>query len=466
MKKRRIPDILEVPDKIKIETGTEEHIEYVGSSVVCFKDVEINMEKREDSVSFFLQASDTPVKRIWFTWKGSFSQNAKVLGDHWERGYGDLEWKEPEAQRILSWYFLVSEENMTVGYGVKVQPSAFCFWKLSLNEITLCLDVRCGGEGVILRGRRLEMAEAVMIQEDKLTAFETAEKLCSVMSPAPLKCPEIVYGGNNWYYAYGNSSEKDILLDTQYLAKMTEGIDNRPYMVIDDGWQSNYREGYNGGPWKGGNKKFPDMKGLAFKMKGYGVKPGIWIRLLLDEDESIPETWRLSRDKQVLDPSVPQVLEYVKENVRRLVEWGFHLIKHDFSTWDLFGLWGNQMGEKITEDGWCFRNTAKTSAEIVKNFYRAIMEASGEALILGCNCIGHLGAGMMHLNRTGDDTSGTQWSRTKKMGVNTLAFRMPQHKHFFEVDADCVGITEKIPWGKNRQWLKVLSESGTPRLCP
>ena len=68
----------------------------------------------------------------------------------------------------------------------------------------------------------------------------------------------------------------------------------------------------------------------------------------------------------------------------------------------------------------------------------------------------------MEANRTGDDTSGMEWERTRKMGVNTLAFRMPQHGTFFGADADCVGITDKIPWEKNRQWMDLLSVSGTP----
>ena len=48
------------------------------------------------------------------------------------------------------------------------------------------------------------------------------------------------------------------------------------------------------------------------------------------------------------------------------------------------------------------------------------------------------------------------------MGVNTLAFRMPQHDAFFAVDADCVGLTNDVAWEKNAQWLDLLARSGTP----
>ena len=83
-------------------------------------------------------------------------------------------------------------------------------------------------------------------------------------------------------------------------------------------------------------------------------------------------------------------------------------------------------------------------------------------LIIGCNTVSHLCAGLVHINRTGDDTSGREWDRTRRMGVNTLAFRLCQNKAFYLADADCVGILDdNIPWEKNRQWLDVLSKSDT-----
>ena len=50
------------------------------------------------------------------------------------------------------------------------------------------------------------------------------------------------------------------------------------------------------------------------------------------------------------------------------------------------------------------------------------------------------------------------------MGVNTLAYRLPQQESFFVVDADCVPITNATPWACNRQWLDLLARSGTALL--
>ena len=95
----------------------------------------------------------------------------------------------------------------------------------------------------------------------------------------------------------------------------------------------------------------------------------------------------------------------------------------------------------MTSDGWAFADRSRTTAEIIMDHYRSIRAGAGDAVLIGCNTIGHLSAGIFEVSRTGDDTSGKEWDRVRKMGVNTLAFRMPQHGAFFAADADCVGQT-------------------------
>jgi alpha-galactosidase len=50
------------------------------------------------------------------------------------------------------------------------------------------------------------------------------------------------------------------------------------------------------------------------------------------------------------------------------------------------------------------------------------------------------------------------------MGVNTLAFRMPQHRAFFALDADCAAVTPELPWDLASRWLYLVAHSGTT-LC-
>lgn len=456
------PDFIELTTETKTVTAKWENDDY------NLDDINVKLNQDNEHLAIFLTAQTSKVKWIKLRWNNlSWDKNVRFLGDAWERGYGDMEWKGMNPNRFMPWYFCAKSEAKSICYGVKVRPSAMCFWQVDSLGMTLFLDVRCGGSGVNLKGRVIKLADVIACEMRDCTSFEAMQEFCGQMCEDPILPKYPVYGSNNWYYAYGKSSESEILADCDYILNLTKDIENKPYMVIDDCWQEHHRlNEYNGGPWTKGNEKFPDMKALAEKLVQKGVRPGIWVRLLLNEDENIKNEWRLSHNN-CIDPTNPEALNYIKEDIKRICNWGYTLIKHDFSTFDLFGKWGFQMSPLVTDDGWHFYDDSLTSAEVVKLLYKAILDASveasnGETLILGCNTIGHLGAGYMHINRTGDDTSGVIWERTRFMGVNTLAFRLPQHGKFYEIDADCVGIDGGILWSMNKQWADVLAKSGTP----
>lgn len=456
------PDFIELTTETKTVTAKWENDDY------NLDDINVKLNQDNEHLAIFLTAQTSKVKWIKLRWNNlSWDKSVRFLGDAWERGYGDMEWKGMNPNRFMPWYFCAKSEAKSVCYGVKVRPSAMCFWQVDSLGMTLFLDVRCGGSGVNLKGRVIKLADVIACEMRDCTSFEAMQEFCGQMCEDPILPKYPVYGSNNWYYAYGKSSESEILADCDYILNLTKDIENKPYMVIDDCWQEHHRlNEYNGGPWTKGNEKFPDMKALADKLVQKGVRPGIWVRLLLNEDENIKNEWRLSHNN-CIDPTNPEALNYIKEDIKRICNWGYTLIKHDFSTFDLFGKWGFQMSPLVTDDGWHFYDDSLTSAEVVKLLYKAILDASveasnGETLILGCNTIGHLGAGYMHINRTGDDTSGVIWERTRFMGVNTLAFRLPQHGKFYEIDADCVGIDGGILWSMNKQWADVLAQSGTP----
>lgn len=456
------PDFIELTTETKTVTAKWENDDY------NLDDINVKLNQDNEHLAIFLTAQTSKVKWIKLRWNNlSWDKNVRFLGDAWERGYGDMEWKGMNPNRFMPWYFCAKSEAKSICYGVKVRPSAMCFWQVDSLGMTLFLDVRCGGSGVNLKGRVIKLADVITCEMRDCTSFEAMQEFCGQMCEDPILPKYPVYGSNNWYYAYGKSSESEILADCDYILNLTKDIENKPYMVIDDCWQEHHRlNEYNGGPWTKGNEKFPDMKALADKLVQKGVRPGIWVRLLLNEDENIKNEWRLSHNN-CIDPTNPEALNYIKEDIKRICNWGYTLIKHDFSTFDLFGKWGFQMSPLVTDDGWHFYDDSLTSAEVVKLLYKAILDASveasnGETLILGCNTIGHLGAGYMHINRTGDDTSGVDWERTRFIGVNTLAFRLPQHGKFYEIDADCVGIDGGISWSMNKQWADVLAQSGTP----
>jgi alpha-galactosidase len=428
------------------------------------------LEGTEDGLGVWLTAGADPVTRIVLRWNRPLPERLQILGDHWERGYGDLEWRGHVPERCLPWYCLLHDirEGTTCGMGVATGGASLAMWRVDPEGITLVLDVRNGTRGVVLGGRRLRAATLHSLTSTPgESPFAFARRFCSRLCESPRLPSSPVYGGNDWYYAYGNNSDEAIRRDAALVRELSPSGENLPFMVVDAGW---FPSGCcEGGPYHEGNSHFPDLPGLAQGLQAMEVRPGIWIRPLLTAEA--PDAWRVppphphgKRETGVmLDPSVPEVLEQVTKDIARLRGWGYELVKHDFTTFDILGRWGHGMaGGDLSAGEWHFADRSRTTAEIVLDLYQTIRDAAGDVLLIGCNTIGHLGAGLFELQRTGDDTSGLHWERTRKMGINTLAFRMCQHETFFAADADCVGLTNEVPWNRNRQWLELLAASGTP----
>jgi alpha-galactosidase len=410
-----------------------------------------------------LSSPTAAVKRLHLRWRGRMDATRLLLGDAWERGYGDLEWRGFAPDRPMPWYVAAWDGALTHAYGVRTGAKAFCFWQVDPGGISLFADVRSGAAGVQLGERVLAACEVVCRQgRPRESPFAALHAFCRQMCARPRLPAQPVYGSNDRYYAYGKNSEATVIGDAERIVELSPTGGNRPFAVIDDGWQPGRGKDKAGaGTWDRGNDKFPDLPGLVAKVKRIGARPGVWIRPLQVTTDT-PESWRLARDRNVLDPTVPEARQKIAEDVGRLQKLGFDLIKHDYSTYDLFGRWGFQMGTSFTKEGWTFANGARqTTAEVIDDFYGTIRTAAGDTLIIGCNTVSHLSAGHFEICRIGDDTSGTEWGRTRKMGVNTLAFRAVQHGAFYTADADCVGVTNAIPWELNRQWLDLLARSGT-----
>lgn len=415
-----------------------------------------------DTLDLYVTAKNDKVKFIELEWCFDSDEDLYVLGDVWERSYGELEFKKLcDNDRYMPWYFIATDKTKCFCFGVKTQPNAFISFSYTSDGIKALIDCRNGGCGVELNGRKLHIATFVYKKYDSADVYANLHDYCKTLCDNPTLPTERVYGGNNWYYAYGKSSYGEIISDTKLQAELAKEIENKPFEVIDDCWEINSCEG----PWIP-NEKFGDMKKLADEIREIGARPGIWVRLLHNRDTSITDEMRILRNgkREYLDPTHPEVKTYIKSDIERIKSWGYELLKHDFTTFDLFGSWGKDLNETITIiDDWHFYDRTKTNAEIVLDLYRLIKEAAGDMYIIGCNTVSHLCAGLVQINRTGEDTSGREWARTKKMGVNTLAFRLAQNEAFYMCDADCVGILDdNIPWEKNKQWLHLLSYSNTP----
>lgn len=427
--------------------------------------VEVLFETSTVEANVNLHAPVVPVQRLHLRWRRSVPQQAVVLGDAWERSYGELAWLPLTADRPLPWYMLLHHNGATTGAGVKTGAAAFAFWQVDNDGISLWLDVRNGGNGVLLGKRNLRLATLIQHESaDGQSAWQAAQALCRRMA-ADARLPavrrksntSVIFGSNDWYYAHGRNTSDGILRDADLVARLAPRGAAQPVTVIDDGYKDPTR--------------FPSMSRLAEQIRSRNVMPGIWVRPLRAPADApqgmlLPDArWgkgSCGKGALAYDLTVPEGLQAVLATMKQACDWGYDFIKHDFSTWEMLGQWGFQMGASPTLPGWHFNNHSQTNAEIVAAFYREIRNACGEdRLILGCNTIGHLAVGIFDAQRTGDDVSSGEWDRTRRMGVNTLAFRLPQHRSFFTLDPDCVPVTVEVPWEKTKQWLNAVADSGT-----
>ncbi|MEP7110977.1 MAG: hypothetical protein ABI760_23480 [Ferruginibacter sp.] len=466
--------LLALPDEIYLNSGNQSVSLFSPDKIKwTYKDIIIVIKQEANQLAVHVQSPTLPMNNVQLKWKYTKGSHTKCLGDHWERTYGDVSWQSALATKKLPWYFMLYDGKNTQCFGVKTGARSICHWQINNNKIQLTLDTSSGGVGVMLGERKLHAADIISAKSDLgETPFKTGQRFCKLMCTAPRLAKHPVYGINDWYFAYGNNSSDLILQHTSLLVDLATNTDNRPFSVVDAGWAKYSPLLPGDGGWNDDfskpNDKFKDMGKLAADVKKLGMRPGLWTRPLCAKHDDprtllLPSIEGRNDPKQpVLDPSIEENIERVKSNIALYRQWGYELVKHDYSTYDILGKWGFQMENSITPGGWRFHDRTKTTAEIILHLYKSIREAAEDMYLIGCNTLGHLSAGLFEVNRIGDDTSGNEWDRTRKMGVNTLAFRGIQHNHFYAADADCVGLTNKIPWSKNQQWMQLLAESGTP----
>ena len=409
---------------------------------------------------------------VELVWRGRLGVETKVLGGMWERTYGDSAWRRVDAPKAprggaMAWYVLATDGTRTDGYGVKVQPNAFACWRAFPDRLTLRLDVRAGASPVELGDRALALCTLVSRKgAEGERPFAAGRAFCRAMCPAPRLPSAPVYGYNDWYCAYGKNTATNFLADAKFLVEAMDAqpgapVANRPFVVVDDGWQNALKRGGDpskpGGQWGAVNPHWGmPMDVFARRVKALGARPGLWYRPF-DPDEG--------KEALPVDPTDPKWERRLRAELARFADWGMELVKIDFITYDWGFAWGYELEDSpVKKPLAAWRDRSRTSAEVVRGLYRAMREAAGERmLIIGCNAIDHFAAGLFELQRTGDDTSGREWARTRKMGPNTLGMRAIHNGTFYLNDGDCVGLVNAgdVPWHLNRQWLDLVARSGT-----
>jgi hypothetical protein len=163
-------------------------------------------------------------------WRRAIAEDVLVLGDAWERSYGDLQWRGMQPERTLPWVALwqsrrVTDHERRRGGGARRRlrrldestPRAFrCGWIFDAAEW------------------RLRPANASSTRPSSGVCREPVHRsrssriLYSVLCTDPLLTGPLV-GANNWYYGYGRDfGETAVLRDAQNAVRPDRGSSRAP----------------------------------------------------------------------------------------------------------------------------------------------------------------------------------------------------------------------------------------------
>lgn len=256
-----------------------------------------------------------------------------------------------------------------------------------------------------------------------------------------------------WYHAKASDEER-ILKNAQFARSelLPHGLS---VMQIDDRWQGDSSKikidgtKYNG-PYKVFTQVGTDgiyksgMAHTAANLKKEGFTPGLWFMpfagtyndpYFADKQDLFfknPETgapYDMFWGGTEIDMSNPKSQQYLRENIKRYVDWGYKYFKMD-GLFTGLGVRIRYPSSRYIDDnlGELVRfNHDITSVESYRNAFKIIRETAGDdVFFLGCNVAQNmrvLGAsfGMVDAMRVGPD-NGTQWDHWKTEGklVGTL----------------------------------------------
>lgn len=461
-------DLLRSPDDILVQTR-DSGIRFEEKNERINSPAKVEYLISGSKAHVIVHPSPVPIKRIKLRWNNKNFQIERILNDTFDRSTNNLAWDCIKPDRELPWYFATFDGTYTHCYGVETGCNAICFWQVDPYGVSLWLDVRNGGNGVELNE---PLTAAIVCSRRGIegeSAYGACREFCKIMCESPKQLKQPVFGVNNWYWAYGMTKYVTVMEEAQYLSDLASDALCKPYMVIDDGWQPlRYKNNwgyYIGGPWDGCNSGFPGMEKTASDIGHRGCIPGLWFRPLLTA-KHLPNDMLLEREAtiktfgQVMDPSHPDTLMETFENARRISNWGFRLIKHDFTTSDI-------NGGIVAQDGWNFYDRTKTTAQVMKKLYETIQEGANsenDVAVIGCNTYSHLTAGIHEVHRSGGDTSGRLWEYTRRNGVNTF-YRLIQNGTFFNTDPDCAAFTKRVSTDLNIKFLELCAITGSATLA-
>jgi len=231
----------------------------------------------------------------------------------------------------------------------------------------------------------------ILIDHDPFAALESYAGIVGVIGKARTR--SIINGWCSWFYTYEHVTEDEMIRNAEFAAKHLKPY-GMEYIQVDEGYQRWH------GDWEG-NDRFPHgMKWLSEKIRGYGLKAGIWVApyvisapsglfqnnpdwLLKNADGTLKRVgpwpdedtdWARSENPKrygldITHPGAAQWLHNLMDTMAN--QWGYEMIKIDFVAWSLLSAHH-------------FYDASVTPAQAYRKGSEIMRNAIGEVHLLDC----------------------------------------------------------------------------------
>jgi len=287
-------------------------------------------------------------------------------------------------------------------------------------------------------GQKTELEDFMLLTGDDLNVLYDELTGQIAKTHPPIFGKEVPVGWCSWY-CYGPSvTQQDIRENLKGFAAKLPGV---KYIQIDDGFQPFM------GDWLEANPTYGSLANTLSEIKKAGFIPAIWLAPFIAEKKSrlfrehpdwfVKDSsgqplnssevgfggWR-NAPWYCLDGTHPEAQAYLKNVVKTMREkWGVEYFKLDANYWGAI------------HKGVHHRPEA-TRIEAYREGMKAILEACGDAVILGCNQPMWPSLGLVSASRTSNDVS-RDWNSIRGTARENL-MRAWQNGKVWHSDPDCL----------------------------
>src|ERR1700749_2586909 len=103
---------INLPEKAWIQTNDEWfELKAISPEKFSYRDVDVTIKTNGNAEGGFVSSPTLFLSNVRLQWKHTLPSSAIFLGDHWERGYGDLQWKSKPDDIKNPWYVIINDEK-------------------------------------------------------------------------------------------------------------------------------------------------------------------------------------------------------------------------------------------------------------------------------------------------------------------------------------------------------------------